>query len=180
MQILGVEDAAAVEEHVCVNGCFCFPKLEASQWMHHKDDQCPECHEKRFKLVSAGPKRKPRCLPRNKFFYFGLQRAIGDLMFGDATWCQLRDSFSEEGFHGYMTSDEFCRLKEYLKHIPNVGLYELGFDFGNMFAFTSWSSGIILIRYVIICKTYTLSMCMLLILVCAVALLAIVLCALHV
>ena len=44
---------------------------------------------------------------------------------------------------------EFARLKEQLKHCAEYGLYEVGFDFGNMFQLCSWSTGVMLIRCIV-------------------------------
>ena len=149
LQIIGVEDAAAVEEHICINSCHCFEKLKSDQWVHHWDEACPVCGEMRFKIMSAGPKRKARLVPRNKFWYFGLRRVIGDLMFGDALWCQLRKAASLRDFCDFSTSAECNRLKAALGNVDlnSVGLYGIGFDFCDVFSFCSWSTGVMLIRF---------------------------------
>ena len=86
MQVLGVMLLTDVEEHICVNECYCFPKLPRSDWVHHMDEACPVCNEKSFKIVSNGPQRKPTLIPRKRFWYFGLQHVIGDILFGNAVW----------------------------------------------------------------------------------------------
>ena len=144
-------------EHICINDHYCFPKLEASQWKHHVDDQCPQCFEKRFKLVLAGSNRKARLVPRKKFWYLGLERSIGDFMIGNAAWCHHKGSDSElqQDLHDYKTSPEFARLKEKLKNCIEYGLYEVSSDFGNVFQFCSWSTGIMFIRDTIWCMLLT-------------------------
>ena len=112
LQIMGAENAATVEEHVCINNCYCFPKLEAYQWKHHMDNKCTHCHEKRYKLVLAGTRRARRLVPRNRFWYFGLGRSIGDNMFGNSSWCRHRNADGQQDFHDYKTSAKFARLKE--------------------------------------------------------------------
>jgi len=52
----------SLEEQVCVNDCFLFPKLDRKEWRHHLEDECPKCHEKRFE------KRGDSIAPRKKFF----------------------------------------------------------------------------------------------------------------
>jgi len=70
--IIGVEDAHAMEEHVCVNDDCCFPKLGASQWKHHRDDWCLHCSQKRFKLVWPAPDAKSDWCPGRRFGICGL------------------------------------------------------------------------------------------------------------
>lgn len=148
LQVIGVDDAAAVEEHVCINSCHCFKKLDPDQWKHHWDEACPKCGEMRFKIVSAGPKRTARLVPRNKFWYFGLKRVVGDLIFGDAVWCHLRKAASLHDFQDFSTSEECARLKAALGDVDlgSVGLYGVGFDFCNVFQFCNHSSGVMLLR----------------------------------
>ena len=136
LQIMGVENAAS--------GGACLYQQLQSHWKHHRDDKCPLCH---FKLILAGIRHAPRLVPRNRFWYFGLGRSIGDNMFGNTSWCRYADG--QQDFHDYKTSAEFARLKEKLDHCAEYGLYEVGFDFGNMFQFCSWSTGVMLIRCIV-------------------------------
>lgn len=88
-------------------------------------------------------------VPRKKFWYFGLARVIGDLLFGDSVWCRLRRMRQPENPHDFRHSQEFARLDSVLSgkvSHPDSGLYQLDFDFGQMFTFRNWSTGIISIR----------------------------------
>ncbi len=150
MQILGVLELSAVEEHVCVNECCHYKKLPPSEWVHHIDEECA-CGEMRFKIVSNGPRRRPTLVPRKKFWYFGLARIIGDVLFGNSVWCRLRRTcmHQPQSGHDFRSSPEFARLDSVVSQKaghPDSGLYQVGFDFGQMFTFRAWSSGIISIR----------------------------------
>lgn len=61
------------EEHVCVNECFCFPKMEKSEYQLHLDDHCPFCQEKRFEI------RGKSFSPRKKFYRIPLSFQIQNL-----------------------------------------------------------------------------------------------------
>ncbi|DBA94640.1 TPA: hypothetical protein ACH3X1_002212 [Trebouxia sp. C0004] len=149
-KILGVLELSAVEEHVCVNECCHYKKLPPSEWVHHIDEECA-CGERRFKIVFNGPRRRPTLVPRKKFWYFGLARIIGDVLFGNSVWCGLRRicMHQPQSGHDFRSSPEFARLDSGVSQKaghPDSGLYQVGFDFGQMFTFRAWSSGIISIR----------------------------------
>lgn len=161
MQALGVLQASEFEEHICVNECCCFPKLARKNWKHHIDMQC-SCGEKRFKIVSNGLRRKPCLVPRKRFWYFGLKFVIGVLLFGNPVWCRLRRKRKATNGHDYRSSPEFARLDAFLGGIasqPHSGSYHLGFDFGNMFSFRVWSTGVIVLRYMTIQSCMSSGVC---------------------
>ena len=83
VQVLGVRLAADAEEHVCVNHCWLFDKVPQCDWKFHRDEQCPKCHELRFRIVSCGTGRKPRLLPQRRFWDLGLETVIHDLFFSN-------------------------------------------------------------------------------------------------
>ncbi len=133
-QVLNVHPLACVEEHACVNHCHLFDKTSQRDWKFHKDDQCPVCHEPRFKLVSCGIGRQPCLLPRRRFWHIGLQRVIRDYFFPDprCIWCALRNKTSPIDRHGYRSSADCQRLAAALPpgllDDKDTGLWELGID----------------------------------------------------
>lgn len=147
MQVLGVKDTYAFEEHVCINDHCRFEKVHKSQWIFHKNDACPQCGSKRSKSVSGGAGCKPYLVPQNKFHYLGLKNVIDGRMFSDPVWCKLRGQSADP--YGFKTLAEFERLRQVLEGAledPDTSLYEIGFDNAQMYAFRDWSSGILGIR----------------------------------
>lgn len=151
-------DAAAIEEHVCINSCHCFPKLKPGE-KPNPDEKCPACHEKRYKIVLAGPRRRARLVPRNKFWYFGLAHVVGTLMFGSELWCRHRAAVSSQDFFDFSTSKEWTRLTKALgtTDLSSCVKCEVSFDFGNVYSFCSWSTGIMFLRYTYVTGAVQLS-----------------------
>ena len=146
-----------MEEHVCVNHCHLFNKVAQRDWRFHIDDQCPHCHEPRFKVVSCGQGRRPRLLPRQRFWHLGLEYVIRDQCFADSRWCQLRKQSSSIDKHGFRASPAFrslCARISALYNVPDMsgddkyGLWTIGFDFYQPFRFKSHSVGAVGIRCV--------------------------------
>jgi len=48
------------EEHVCINDCCLFEKLDRDEWKDHSDQSCPTCGQLRFKKVgnNLSPQKK--------------------------------------------------------------------------------------------------------------------------
>lgn len=156
MQLLAVQPAAELEEHVCVNHCHLFPKLSQHDWKFHLNDACPHCHELRFRLVSCGVGRKPRALPRRRFWHLGLERVIQGQCFANERWNALRKQSSSIDKLGFRTSKAAQDLSARLIDIyqsdtlkdDRCGLWTLGFDFFQPFAFRNHSTGAVGIRCV--------------------------------
>jgi hypothetical protein len=47
-KLLGCREVAAVEQHVCVNGCCKFNKLKPNQYKGARAQKCPKCQQQRF------------------------------------------------------------------------------------------------------------------------------------
>ena len=145
-KLLGMRKSQEVERHVCVNEDHLFSQSLSGA---PETEACPRCDELRFNTSKKG--QKPIYKPRKVFWYFGLDSALQQF-FMDKKWCKLRRTGivnSQVNPHDYRQSPEFVRLQsktgDCLSDHSN-GLYDIGFDFGQVFQFKSHSSGFLGIR----------------------------------
>ena len=146
-KLLGVTKSYEVERHVCVKEDYLFPQTISGD---PKNEACPKCGELRFKAV--GKSQKVIYKPRKVFWYFGLDSVLRQF-FMDKEWCKLRRAGilnSQVNLHDYRASPEFMRLQSKTGNClsdSDNGLYDIGFDFGQVFQFKSHSSGFLGIRW---------------------------------
>jgi hypothetical protein len=136
-------EAEEYEQHVCPNECMCFSKLKRAQYKEHQDECCLVCGAARFQVKQLTGGR--RIIPTKVFWYLGMKDIIRDQLFADPKWCDLRAS-ARDAPHDYYTSSEAERLNKIvgglLFSLDNSG-YELGFDYGQCFAFRQYSVGVL-------------------------------------
>ena len=104
-------------------------------------------------------KAAPKLIAPQVFYYLGLERTIR-LMFSDPEWCELRGSgrdFSAAGFYGSAAAarmNEECGGQLFQ---PGNSVYELGFDFAQVFNFANHSTGALFVRCAMPAKFSTAS-----------------------
>ena len=133
-KILGVQNAAECELHMCENGCMLFERADRKAWRAHQNDTCACCGVSRFKVVKSA--KGLRLLPRKRYWYFGLKHVLRYCMFADKVWCNMRATACErnEPFT-YYTSPEFARLNadtHGLAAHKDTSVYEVGADWGQV------------------------------------------------
>ena len=133
-KVLGVEEAEKYEWHVCPNDCQAFPQISKAEWRAHANDTCDECGAHRFRVVRRA--RGSIFVPQKRFWYFGLQHTIKQVMFADPVWCKLRGT--ERNLpQSFYTSEEFARLKLATGGVAahaDTSVYDIGFDYGQVSA----------------------------------------------
>lgn len=148
---LGIEHPDMYERHVCVNDHHLFP--HARPWQYDAAEVCtfPGCGELRYKNV--GTVKDPKLKARKAFWYFGLDKILQQF-FNDKVWCKLRRAGIADSVHdlrGFRQSREFRRLKSKIQGAsdidnPDNSVYDIGFDFGQLFTWKTHSAGILGIR----------------------------------
>lgn len=147
-KVLGVSDVAEAERHVCVKLCHSWPYTPNSAYDKH--DACPKCEEPRFLVQHT--QRGDKLVARRKFWYLGIPAVVRDVWFKNPTWCGLRARGCADEVGGFWASAEAERLQ---REFPAFGTrdsvaLELGFDFGQLFAFKMHSCGVIAMRSVFV------------------------------
>lgn len=61
-KLVGCREVHEVEQHVCVNDCYKFKKLQPQQYRTAVFERCPKCHELRFDVKQT--LRGQRVVPR--------------------------------------------------------------------------------------------------------------------
>eukprot|EP00884_Botryococcus_braunii_P004492 jgi/Botrbrau1/14043/Bobra.0011s0009.1 len=145
LKVAECRDYRSTMRHVCSNGCVMFPTLRPSEYGRHTEDACPECGSKRLREVKSGMKTTLR--PARVVYVLGVGHAIRQL-FNDAEFCKLRGSGRDvEG--DYYESVEAARL--YRAAQADIGdvctsVYELGFDFFQIYTNRQHSIGLLTLR----------------------------------
>ena len=142
-KVMRCPEAEEYEQHICPNECMCFTKLKRAQYKEHQDECCSVCGAARFHVKQLTGGR--RIIPTKVFWYLGIQDIIRDQLFADPKWCDLRAS-ARDAQHDYYTSKEAARLNRVVAgqlFNPDNSSYELGFDYGQCFAFRQYSVGVL-------------------------------------
>jgi hypothetical protein len=158
MKVLHCPEAEDFEQHVCPSECMCFPKLKRSEYKHHEHDECSMCGARRFTVRQLAGGR--RLVPAKVFWYLGMAGTIKDHLFADPKWCDMRAT-ARQTPHDFYSSAEAKRLDKMLGEqlsSPDNSAYELGFDFGQCFAFRQYSVGVLGFRCVLISGRQCLSL----------------------
>lgn len=144
---IALPDPTAYEQHVCVNDCCKFPKLSKQQYHQHAADTCPVCDEPRFRREQTWQGEVLK--PRKVFWDFGLGNIIRDLYFTSPEFCERRGKARKQFILDFYMSPEAHRLDRATGGAvfhPDNSVYQLGFDFVEVFVFRNWSMGVIVLR----------------------------------
>lgn len=91
------------------------------------------------------------------FYYFGVGNVIRHKLFGNPWFCSVRGTCRDTDKTGYYGASEARRINALLRDkgadvqltSSQNSIYELGFDFGQIFSFKVHSSGVLGIRWVV-------------------------------
>ena len=158
--ILQIPPAQGKEVHICPNEKCVFPHLKPSDWAAHARDECA-CGLRRFKETRIGT--HTRLIPVKFCYDLGIEEVIRDRFFGNPEFCRHRASarptsplapgeangldFYQAGYAKWI--DEHTRHPDDNSsqlYSRDNSVYELGFDFGQVFTFKQYSVGVVLIR----------------------------------
>lgn len=139
-QLVGI-DLDLLEEHVCENDCFLFPRLPKAAWRDHAGDCCPDCGSKRF-VVSGG------CIsPKKKFFRVPLGFQIENLKinprFQDSL-LKMRNEITEtlssnDSFWGASIAQDLISEHDIIDEFSKLFLLSVGLDGVNCFKSATYS-----------------------------------------
>ena len=112
-KLLGI-DVDRYEEHICINECHYFPKVEKRHWKQHENETCPNCGIQRF--ITEGQSIRPH----KKFYRIPLSEQLQNVSYNPKFFDSI-ESMKERILEGLTANDSFwgASLVQDLRGLPD-------------------------------------------------------------